>query len=40
MRKLTLLAVVMFSLAADAFGTVITMTAHPEQVTLCEVNAC
>jgi hypothetical protein len=40
MRKLTLLAVVMFSLTAGALGTVITMTAHPEQVTLCEVNAC
>jgi len=40
MRALAILVIVMFSLTAGAFGTVITMTAHPEQVTLCEVNAC
>jgi hypothetical protein len=40
MRTLALLAIVMFSRTAGAFGTVMTMTAHPEQVTLCEVNAC
>ena len=40
MRTLALLAIVMFSLTVGAFGTVITMTAHPEQVALCEVNAC
>jgi hypothetical protein len=40
MHKLTLLVILMFSLTAGAFGTVITMTAHPEQVALCEVNAC
>jgi hypothetical protein len=40
MHKLAVLVILMFSLTAGAFGTVITMTAHPEQVTLCEVNAC
>jgi hypothetical protein len=40
MRKLTLLVIIMFSLTAGAFGTVVTMAAHPEQVSLCEVNAC
>jgi hypothetical protein len=40
MNKLAILVIVMLSLTAGAFGTVITMTAHPEQVTLCEINAC
>jgi hypothetical protein len=40
MRKLVVLIIVGFLLAAGAIGTITAMTAHPEQVTLCAVNGC
>jgi hypothetical protein len=40
MRNLALLIAVGIVLTAGAFGTITAMTAHPEQVALCEVNGC
>jgi len=40
MQKLALLVAVMFLLTAGAIGTITATTAHPEQLTLCEINAC